>query len=91
MKMSVVKVPVTMSVPKESKELVDALAAVVIHLKTHGFSPKDAEKLLGPVYEGVKGVDQLDDEMKSDGNDEAAGYLIHKIWGAFKGEGAAAA
>jgi hypothetical protein len=75
----------SMKVPKESKEVVDALVGIVKHFKQK--KPlAEAVVLLPAVLEAVEGVSGLGEEMKSAYNDEAAGYLLHSLWGALKAE-----
>jgi len=80
-KNTVVTVPYTMNVPKEGKELIDAVAALVGHFKAGG-SIIGLTSHLGKIKEAVAGVDGVQDEIKSSGKDELAGYTVHKIWGA---------
>lgn len=74
-----------MLVPKEGKELVDALAAIASHFK-EGKSVAEAASLLPVVMSAVDGVGKIGDELKSDYNDELAAYTVTKIWGALKGK-----
>jgi len=72
-----------MEVPKESKEMVDAVAAIMAHFVS-GKSIAEAALLLPTVMDAVNGYDKVPGEMKSQYNDEAAGYLVHKMWDALK-------
>jgi hypothetical protein len=82
--MSVEVVQYSMSVPKESKEVVDAVSAIVEHFKA-GKSVVEAAALLPAVMVAVDGVQKLGEEAKSAYNDEAAAYCVHKVFGALKG------
>jgi hypothetical protein len=75
------KVTVSMEVPKEGKEVVDALAAIVAHFKS-GKGVNEAAVLLPGVMSAVDGVGKVAEELKSDGKDELAGYLVHKVMAA---------
>lgn len=79
--MSVQKLKVEMDVPKEGKEIVDALEAIVKHFKEKK-SLSEAAALLPPIMAAVDGIDGLGEELKSDGKDELAAYLLHKVMGA---------
>lgn len=81
--MSVETVQYTMPVPKESKEIVDAVASIVQHFKQGG-SLIEASSLLPAVMKAVDGWDKLAEEVKSEYSDESAGYTIHKLWGSLK-------
>lgn len=83
--MAVETVNYSMQVPKESKEVVDAVAAIVEHFKA-GKSVIEAAALLPAVMVAVDGVNKLGEEVKSAYNDEAAAYCVHKVFGALKGE-----
>ena len=73
----------TLKVPKECKEVVDALSAIVAHFKS-GKGVSEAALLLPELLNAVAGVDQVLDEVKSDGKDELAAYLVHKVWTALE-------
>jgi len=75
------KVKYEMEIPKEGKEIIDAVAEIVAHFK-QGKPLADAALLLPAVLQAVDGWDKLGDEVKSDGKDELAGYLVHKVLGA---------
>ena len=79
----------TMEVPKESKELMDALSAIIGHFKS-GKSVTEAAALLPDVLQAVDGIDKLDDEAKTEHLDEAVGYGVHKIMGALRSGGQSA-
>ena len=86
--MAVVTVPYQMDVPKEGKEIVDSVAAIVEHFKA-GKSLADAAVLLPGVMQAVDGYDKLGEEAGSKYADEMAGYLVHKVIGALRKEVAA--
>lgn len=74
------KVKVELEIPKESKEVVDLIDAVLE--KVMAKAPiAEFSVLIGDLMKAVEGVGQIDDEMKSDGRDEVAGYLVHKVLG----------
>jgi len=66
----------TMEVPKESKEVVDLIVAVVKKVKAKAPISEYAS-LIGELSSAVSGVDALPAEAASDGRDELAGYLVH--------------
>jgi hypothetical protein len=76
-------VPVSMDVPKEGKEVVDAAAAIIEHFVL-GKSLADALVLLPNVLKAVEGLNQIGEEVKSKYNDELAGYLVQKMMSAIK-------
>lgn len=74
------KINVNMEVPKEGKELVDFLDKVLE--KVMGKAPiAEYAELLAAVMPAVDGIAKLGEEMKSDGKDELAAYLVHKLLG----------
>jgi len=76
-------VPYQMSVPKEGKELIDAISGLIRHIVKGGQLTDIPLALLLPAITGIKGVLE---EAKSQYNDELSAYLIHKFWAALKGE-----
>ena len=67
-----------MDVPKESKEVVDALIGMVEHFMNK--KPLEEITLLLPsLMAAFDGYSQVDDEFKSNHRDELVAYLIHKI------------
>jgi hypothetical protein len=76
----------TMEVPKETKEVFDALEGLILHFKAKK-SVTEAAALLPSVLAAVDKIDQLDDEAKTDKLDESVGYGIHKIMGALRSGG----
>lgn len=83
--MPVEVVHVQLPVPKESKEIVDALSGLVEHFKNGG-DLAGATAKLPQVMAAVDGWDKVGEEMKSEFNDEAAAYMLHKIMAALKGK-----
>jgi hypothetical protein len=81
--MAVQTVDYSMKVPKEGKELCDALASVVSHFKAKK-SIAEAASLLPNVMSAVDGVSNVVDEIKSDYNDELVAYMVHTMWTALK-------
>jgi len=73
-------VNVTLPVPKETKEVIDALAAIYDFVKEKKPLTQIGE-LFDELSAAVSGVDQVADEMGSEYRDEAAGYLVHKLLG----------
>lgn len=73
------KVSVTMEVPKESKEVIDALTGLLADIK----AKKNLQEVIGGalprVIAAVDGFGQLGEEVKSDGKDELAGYAVREI------------
>jgi len=73
----------TMEVPKESKELTDAVAGLLKHF-VNGGDLGGAASYLPAVMTAVSGVDKVPAEMRSSGKDEAVAYLVHKVWDALE-------
>lgn len=78
--MAVVKVKVEMEVPKELKEIVDAMNGILAHFVQKKPIAEIAAQLPA-VMTAVEGWDKVAEEVISDGKDEAAAYLVHKIMG----------
>lgn len=76
-------VEVTVRVPKEGKEIVDAAVAIIAHFRA-GKSLAEAAALLPSVMQAVDGWDKLGAEISSAQNDELAGYTVQKIIAALK-------
>lgn len=71
-------VPVELMVPKEMHELIVAVTDLVKHFKQK--KPlAEAMALLPQVVAAVEGVELLGEELKSEGRDEAAAFLVHKM------------
>lgn len=77
-----VKIPVQLNVPKESKEVIDALTALVADLKAKKSLVEISTDMLPKLLIAVEGYDQLGAELKSDGRDDLAGYAVTQILGA---------
>lgn len=77
-------VNVTMAVPKEGKEVIDSVAAIIEHFKS-GKSLVEASALLPGVMSAVENVGAVGEEVKSVYNDELAGYTVHRVFSALKG------
>ena len=84
--MAVETVNVSLAVPKESKEVVDALAGIVEHFKA-GKPIAEAAALLPQVMVAVDGYDKIAAEVGSEYNDELAGYLVKRVLSALKTPG----
>jgi len=81
--MPVETVNVSIAVPKEGKEIIDAVAGIVAHFK--GGKPlAEAVALLPAVMQAVDGYDKVGEEFKSEQSDELAGYAVHKLLAALK-------
>ena len=77
--MTVVTVPVTLDVPKESKEIVDFMADIVEDIKAKKSVTEIATENFMPLFDAVKGFEDLDDEAKSQYRDDLAGYLVQRM------------
>lgn len=74
-----------MDVPKEAKEVIDALAKVTLFLKEK--KPiAEIGVLLPDFVAAADKFNQVVPAFKSDHNDETAAYLLKQILGALKGE-----
>jgi len=73
------KVQVMMEVPKESKEVVDLMAALVKDLKAKKSLAEIASDLLPKLMVAVDGFSAIGEEVASDGKDEMAGYLVQQL------------
>jgi len=70
-------IKVEMEVPKEAKEMVDAVMSLIGHFVDK--KPLAEITLLLPVIMvAVDGYDKIAAEMKSENRDELAGYLVQK-------------
>ena len=76
-------VAVTTLVPKESKEMVDALVSLVAHFK-YGGDLAGATLLLPGLLSAVEGVGKIAEEVKSEQNDELVGYTVQKVMALLK-------
>lgn len=74
----VVKVDVVMQVPKEGKEVIDALASILKDVKAGKPIAEIAGGNLQKLIMAVDGFEKLGEEVKSDGKDELAGYMVQQ-------------
>ena len=74
-------VQVSMDVPKEAKEVVDAMSAVIAHFAAKK-SLADAAALLPALLKAAEGIGNVADEVKSQYKDELSAYLLKSVWGA---------
>jgi len=72
------KIKYEMEVPKESKEIIDFLDAILEKVKAKA-PLADYASLFGQASTALNGIDMLGDEAKSDGRDEIAAYMVHKL------------
>ncbi len=72
------KVLVEFMVPKESKEVVDALMEVYDFVKA-GKELTQIGELFDDLSIAVSGFDQIKGEMNSELRDELAGYLVREL------------
>lgn len=73
-------VKVELQVPKEAKEIVDALAAIAEHfLSGHGIA--EAAALLPALLSAAQGAQDVIPAIKSEYKDELAAYLVKRILG----------
>lgn len=75
----VVKVSVTMEVPKESKEVVDLMAALIKALKEKKSIAIIGTEILPKLLVAVEGITAIGEEIASDGKDEMAGYMVQQL------------
>lgn len=81
--MTVVALPVQFNVPKEGKEIVDFVAALIADIK----AKKSIAELAGELPKLVSAVDgfnQLGEEMKSQFDGDLEGYLVREIRNALR-------
>jgi len=71
-----------MQVPKEGKEIVDALTGIIEKVVAKAPLAEYVE-LFGELSRAVDGVEKVGEEIKSEFRDELAGYMTHKIMGSF--------
>lgn len=71
-------ITVNMQVPKEAKDIIDAVDALLEKIMAKA-SFSEYPELIDEVYAAVDGVSGVAAEMKSEYRDEAAGYLVQKI------------
>lgn len=78
--MSVTTINYTMQVPKELKEVVDLLDAILENIMAKK-SVAEYGNILDELMAAVEGIGGVSEEIKSEFRDEAAGYLVHKLLG----------
>lgn len=76
--MAIEKIAVSMDVPKEGKEIVDFLDKVLEKVMNKAELAEYAT-LITAVMPAIDGAGKIGEEMKSDGRDELAGYLVQKL------------
>ena len=74
--MEVVKVE--MDVPKEAKEVIDFLGAVLDKVMSKA-ELSEYSTLLSQVLPAIDGVGKIGDEIKSNGRDEISAYLVKVV------------
>ena len=67
-----------MEIPKESKEVIDLLDALLEQLLSE---EKDYAKVLPALMSALDGMAGIKDEVKASYKDELAAYLVHKVLG----------
>lgn len=77
-------VSVSLSVPKESKEVFDFFSKLVGDIRAKKPVAEIATGSLGELVKAVEGYDQLDDEVKSEHLDDLAAYGAKSLVGALK-------
>ena len=77
--MTITTIPVTLDVPKESKEIVDFMADIIVDIKAKKSVTEIATENFMPLFDAVKGFEDLDDEAKSQYRDDLAGYLVQRF------------
>lgn len=78
--MAIEKISYSMEIPKESKEVVDFIDMILEKVMNKAPIAEYATLLVG-IMPAIDGVGKLGEEMKSDGRDEVAAYLVHKVMG----------
>lgn len=81
--MSVVTVDVTLKVPKEGKEVVDAVSGIIGHFRKGG-DLAGAAAYLPAVMAAVEGNEKLPEEIKSQHKNALAAYTVEKVWGSLE-------
>jgi hypothetical protein len=71
-----------LSVPKETKEIVDLLKAIAEKAKA-GASAMDYTGLVEELFVALKGVDQIPEEIKSEYKEDIVAYLVKEVGGVF--------
>ena len=76
------KVDYIMSVPKESKEVVDAIEQLLLDIKAKKELSVIIAGALPKLVVAIDGYEHVPAELKSDGLDEVLAYAVHKVLGA---------
>ena len=71
-----------LNVPKETKEVIDLLEQIYVQVQD-GVQITDLAEIFDELSVAVKGIDQVDDEMKSANRADALAYLALKIGSKF--------
>ena len=71
-------VTVTMEVPKESKEVVDCITAILKDVKAKKTVAEIAATALPKLVTAVDGFNAIGEEVKSQNKDELSGYLVQQ-------------
>lgn len=74
------KVTVELAVPKEAMEVVDFLDAVLEKVMS-GAPINEYASIFTDIIPAIEGIQNVPNELKSDGKDEIAAYLVHKLMG----------
>lgn len=72
------KIDVVMGVPKEGKEVIDFICALIKDIK----EKKSLTELMAELPKlvlAVEGLGNLGEELKSDGKDELAAYVVKEV------------
>jgi hypothetical protein len=71
-----------LQVPKETKEVIDLLEKIYVQVQD-GVQITDLAEIFDELSRAVKGIDQVDDEMKSKHRSDAIAYLALKVGSKF--------
>lgn len=75
-------IPVTLNVPKETKEVIDLLSVIADNVIAKvPFS--EWVNLVDEAYAAIQGVDQVASEVKSEGKADALAYLTKTVGSKF--------
>lgn len=78
-------VSVTIQVPKESKEVVDAVVGLIVDVRAGKSVSEIISGSLGKFVSAVDGFEAIQDEINSDGLDEMVGYTAQQLIQALRG------
>lgn len=73
-------IPYEMKVPKETKELIDLIDAVLMKIMA-GEPISTFMELMDELYLAADGATLIGEEVTSKYQDEIAGYMLHKLMG----------